>query len=386
MSCSHCGHPVSHEENRFCSRCGEPLGPCGEAQPSSNLARYVPPALVEKAFSALASARGAARRAGHVIQRVLEDPRLRSRIPGGSLTLLGAAMVILAILLSMLPFLSGIGVGWSLVMLALGLLVGANELRAAGQPPLEDPRIAAVARYLQVLERFPPVTRHPLIAQAFAVLTCTHALLELGFGITPLLWVLAAVVLGYAQGQALLATQAQPSPVQSAQGSLPRRMERRVVVGALVCTLALLIPWQSSSGGYVGGYSLRYVSAYSTSYSDRPYAGGHRYEYNPMYMAGYQVSGMDQPLASFTQLALVVLAGMTLLRRRLAALPPLAPLLLSAWLTVWYLVTAMSSSTGAPFLFLLGLIAINSVTVRQFLQARRAVSVNVVVARSRLKQ
>jgi hypothetical protein len=366
MSCSHCGHPVSHEENRFCSRCGEPLGSSGEAQPPSPLARYVPPTLARKASSALTSAQGAARRAGHFTQRVLEDPRLRSWIPGGSLTLLGAALVILAILLSMLPFISGIGVGWSLAMLALGLLVGANELRT-----VEDPRIAAVGRYLQVLERFPPVTRHPRIAQAFAVLTCMHALMELGFGITPLLWVLAAVVLGYAQGQTLLAMQAPPSPDPSAQGSLPRRRERRVLVGALVCTLALLIPWQSSSGGYVGGYSLRYVSAYSTSYSDRPYAGGHKYEYNPMYMPGYQISGREQPLASFTLLALMVLAGMTLPRRRLAALPPLAPLLLSAWLTVWWFVTAMSSSTGAPVIFLGGLIAINSVTVRQFLQARR---------------
>ncbi|HSP78189.1 MAG TPA: hypothetical protein VLQ93_06650, partial [Myxococcaceae bacterium] len=281
----------------------------GEEPPSPGPSGYVTPMV--------AWGREAVEQVGLAIQDVLEDPRLRARLPGGSLTLLGVGLVGAALLLSALPFVSGLGVFWSAVMLLGGALVAVNAWR--------ELRTQGVRALPPVLENLPEVTRHPRIAQAYALLTCAHALMMLGFGLVPALWLLAAVVLGYEQGQRFLAGQPRRwDTFEPGEESLRFRLHPWVVAGAVLCTLALYVPWARSNLPLLGG------------------------------------AGREQPLATFTQLALLVLGGLAMRRRGLASVPILVPVLLTVWLTVWFFLM-LNPYTPGPWLFLPGLLMLDAV-------------------------
>jgi hypothetical protein len=163
---------------------------------------------------------------GDAIEGVLDDPRLRSRLPGESLTMLGLGLVALALLLSLVPFVAGIGRIGSSVMLLAGVLVALNEWRGVNPPGALPPS----------LENLPEETQHPGISQAYAALVCTHALLMMGFGLVSILWLLAAIVLGFDQGRRFFAFTEED---ELEAGPFRQGMESWVVVGASVCTFAL---------------------------------------------------------------------------------------------------------------------------------------------------
>ena len=250
MSCAHCGKTLPEDGSQSCPHCGQPVESSGPR---------LPPEVARAAASAAKVTRRAADKTAGAVQSVLEDPLLRDRLPGRSLALLGAGLVAFAILLSVLPMLAGIGWGWSLVMLAASLLTGARELHAAGRP-LPEPVLRAAH-----------VAEHPYFLPAFTVLTFVHAILTLGFGLVPLIWLLAAVVLGYDQRRTLaafVADHGSPSPSE-------RRLGRWVLGGVLVCVLALFFAWGYRGGGYfLGGYQPYHVrdvqmDGYTRTYTDR---------------------------------------------------------------------------------------------------------------------
>jgi hypothetical protein len=359
MNCSHCGQPIPDETYGVCLECGHPVegagdeaSNTGDENPGSedyNAADYgtgdesyayepPPPSPFERLSEVLAMAlapfRDIAGQIGDAIAGVLDDPRLRSRLPGGSLSLLGLGLVSLALLLSVLPAVPGIGLPGSLVMLLGGVLVAVNEWRVISQPGMQEFRTEEAHALPAALENLPEETQHPGIAQAYAALTCTHALLMLGYGPISLVWLLAALVLGYEQGQRFFATSEEEDYDYLYEGSLRQRLNRWVVVGVAVCSFALLFPWVRSNTAFFGA------------------------------------SGGEQPLATFTQLTLVLLASFALRQRGLAAVHPVVLVIMGVWLTMWFFLM-MSPYTAGPWVFMPGLLTLDAVIVLHLVQQRR---------------
>ena len=233
---------------------------------------------------------------------MLEDPRLRERLPGRSLALLGAGLVALAVLLSVLPFFSGIGVGWSLAMLAGSLLVGARELHAAGRA-LPAPVVQA-ARWAE----------HPLFLPVFTVLTFVHAILTLSIGIVPLLWLIAAVVLGYDQRRTLASFMAE----QGAPAAVERQAGAVGVGGHAAVRGALFFSWGYGGGGYfAGGIQQVHERDIIMDGFGREHEDRFSYRYNPMmnFVPAYEASGRGRPLVSGVLLGLGGLVVLTRGRR-----------------------------------------------------------------------
>lgn len=320
-------------------------------------AARLPPEVAKAAASAADAARRAAGHTGQAVQSVLEDPRLRERLPGRSLALLGAGLVALAVLLSVLPFFSGIGVGWSLVMLAGSVLVGARELHAAGRA-LPDPVVRA-ARWAE----------HPLFLPVFTVLTFVHAILTLSLGLVPLLWLLAAVVLGYDQRRTLASFMAE----EGAPAVAERQLARWVLGGAVVCVVALFFSWGYRGGGYfLGGIQQVHerdtiMDGFTQYHEDR-----YSYRFTPMmnWAPAYGYSGRGRPLVSGVLLGLGGLVVLTRGRRIRSAAPPWVLPVLAGIVTLWG-IAGLSSYLG-PWLFLAGVILVDVAVVRDFQRRPRS--------------
>ncbi|WNG40700.1 hypothetical protein F0U61_48685 [Archangium violaceum] len=344
MKCAHCSHPISDESLGFCTECGQLLETpgggfsgggerdfsedynAGDYNPDSSWDAPPPSAAerLEQLLSKVAGPVGAvAGQVGGVFQDVLDNPRLRSLVPGGSLTLLGLGVVWLALVLSLLPFVMDIGFISSWVMLLMGVLVAVNEWRLISQPEVQVPGSAPLRRLPSSLENLPEDTQHPGIAQAFALLTCTYALLMLGYGPISLVWMLAALMIGYDQGRIYFAE----GPAEEMDLYSPGpRLHRWVVVGVVLCSFSLLLAW--------GRSTLR--------------APG--------------LSGAEQPLSVLTQGALLLLACSAVKHRGLSALHPLALILMGVWLTLWFFLM-MSPYAVGPWFYLPGLLLLDAVIV-----------------------
>lgn len=348
MLCSHCGQPLPPAHGATCPHCGRNV-----------------PSTGSPVDDAADTARRTAEAAGRAVQSLLEDPRLRERLPGGSLPLLGSGLVAAAVLLPVLPFLAGtIGLSWSVVMLAGSVLLGAREWRAAGRP-LPAP-----------LARFALVAAHPAFLPLFTGLALTFAFLQLGLGLVPLLWVVAAVVLGYVQWRVFQASPASaPEPRPRPEAA---RFKRFVLAGVAACAVALLLPWGSgmkswfSLGGY--GYEVNRVTEVDQYNKPTGYSWD---EWNYGWRPGashthtfYSTSGRARTGAPLAVMALLALGLLGAVPRARAAMPSLLPPVLAVLLTVWGL-TGLAARVG-PWLFLVGMLAVDVAVAREFLQARGA--------------
>jgi hypothetical protein len=217
---------------------------------------------------------------------------------------------------------------------------------------------------------------HPAFLPAFTALTVTFAFMSLALGIVPLLWLAAAVVLGYVQWRVFKASSASAPDLRPEPEAARRK--RWVLLGTAVCAVALLLPWTSgvglrhSLGGY--GYDRHLVEEVD------PYgrATGNRYDEwtwgwqsNPTSTPYfYKVSGRGRTGATLMVLSLMGLALLASVSRARAAVPPLVPVVLAGALTLWGLL-GLSSRFG-PWVFLLGVLAIDVAVLRGYLRAKGA--------------
>ncbi|HEX2190307.1 MAG TPA: hypothetical protein VHG51_15470, partial [Longimicrobiaceae bacterium] len=230
---------------------------------------------------------GAAGRLAGEVERALAETAALDRIPGRSVSLVGLGALAAAIALSLLPQLSGVGPAWSAVMLAGGAAVAVDELRAAGRP------LAAV--------RLPRLLAHPLFPPAFAALVGVHAFHLLRVEAVPLLWLCAAVLLGWDQARKTVL-----SPGGFGRyldfGRARRGYRANVLLGAGLCLASLFLVWGETAGWLGGGYDYNYRYQGGGEY-------GYQYDYNPAkyYYPGFELSGRNQPLALLAEAALFAL-------------------------------------------------------------------------------
>lgn len=318
MSCPRCGHVPAPEGTAACPACG-----AAPACPP-------PPPPTDDPVS----------RVRAEVDRRLGESELLDRVPGRSVSLAGVGLMALAIVLSLLPWFDGVGFFWSGVMLAGGAVVAVHELRAAGHP-LPGARL-------------PGRLLHPLVPPVFAGMVAVHAFHLLRVGVVPLLWLAAALLLGYDQYR---------KAVLSPEGfgrhfDLPHAWQgyrRYVIAGTGLCLVSLFFTWGETSGWLGGGYDYNYrYDSYSDGY-------GYRYEYNPAkyYYPGFEWSGRNQSLALFAEAALFALLLWAAYRpaeapsrraTRLAAA-------LATFLTLWW-VTNLDSTLGV-FVFFAGIAAVD---------------------------
>jgi hypothetical protein len=299
MLCTHCGHNLSHEEQQFCTQCGTPVK---KATPAS-----------------------------HQLRALLEDSRVRDYLPGRSFLLLGAVLVGLALVLSLVPGWGGIGLTGSVLVLMVGAMAVLYELHALSQPrPREVRAVGRIALY-PALERLPVVVRHRYAPRVFSLLTCTYALLTLGTGGLSLLWLPAALVLAF--DQAFRLAMAERREAGGDAGDFRQKLELWLAGAAGLCALALFFSWGRSSTW------------------------------------GKEMAGRDQPLAVVTQAVLIVLGVLPFLRKGLKSVPGPVPPLMAVWLTFWFLMM-MSPYAVGPWLFMAGLLVIDAVVVMRFLRDR----------------
>lgn len=365
MNCSKCGHSITDASLGFCTECGELLESMGgdasggqgsedynagdynagdynagndggddynpdfawEPPPPSGLER------MEQLLSKVAEPVGAvARQVGEAFQGVLEHPSVRGVLPGGSLTLLGLGLVGLALLLSAIPGLQGIGRFGGGVMFVMGLLVAVSEWRLRSQPETQEEGYALLPPLPAALENLPADLRHPVIGQVFALLTCTHALLMFGHPLS-VVWMLAALVLGYDLGRGYFADPPEDSYDLEA-GTRGIRLHRWVVVGVVICSFSLFFSWTRGT------------------------------------LQVPALSGAEQPLSTLTQGTLLLLACSAVRHRGLSGFHPLGLILMGVWLTLWFFLMMNVYAVG-PWLYLPGLLLLDAVIVFHFVQLRR---------------
>ena len=347
MSCPHCGQPLPEALSpRTCPHCGRSVARAGDAPES--------PVMDDVADKA----QRAADTAGRAVQDVLDDPRLRERLPGGSLPLLGAGLVTTAVLVPLLPFVGGgLELPWAGLMLVASLMLGARELGAAGRKPpaLVEPVVQWAS--------------HPAFLPMFTALTVTQAFLSLGFGVAPLLWVLAALVVGSVQWRVFRASPA-------AQEVLPRRpgearLKRWVFAGVAACAVGMLLPWSTRLGAPVGGLFLQRERTITVD-SDfgREIEDTHTWQRDPFLggSARHSMSGQSRLGATGVVLSLLALGVLASVRRARQALPPVVAPVLAGLVTLWAL-TGLSARLG-PWLFLLGILAVDVAVSREWLGHR----------------
>jgi hypothetical protein len=205
-------------------------------------------------------------------------PKWLEHVPAHSPTALGVILHLVALGLSILPSLAGVGPFWALVMVAGGLLVIAREYRAANVPqPLVD---------------WIPNTLHPpLVPAMYSALAVGLSLPMLELSLQPVLWLLGTLLVVNDQWLKVFA-----GPDGYARRFSPRQLVRvpKVVgfAGITLCLLSLFFTWT------IEGEVPR-VRAYAPSTQPRPidvkvpsadvvYGGA----------GGLPLSGLELPLAS----------------------------------------------------------------------------------------
>ncbi|MBZ4372139.1 zinc ribbon domain-containing protein [Corallococcus interemptor] len=345
MSCPHCGQPLPEGlSSRTCPHCGGDLNAPGS------------PVMDEVADQA----RRAADSAGRAVQDVLDDPRLRERLPGGSLPLLGSGLVAAAVVAPVLPFVGGgLGLPWSVLMLVGAGMLGAREWVAAGRK-LPDALVPVVKW-----------AAHPAFLPMFTALTVTQAFLSLGFGVAPLLWVLAAVVLASVQWRAFKASSlAEPSLTKRPADV---RLKRWVFAGVAACAVGLLLPWSSAWSLVPTAHLQRERNITIDDNFAWDIQDNDTWKFNTLVLPSGQGAGTGRGRLGATGVVLGLLALGVLgsVRRAREALPSVVPPVLAGLITVWAL-TGLSAKLG-PWLFLLGILAVDVAVAREWLGHRSAV-------------
>jgi hypothetical protein len=367
MRCKECGEIAQDRNLRYCENCGAKM-----PTPPPGAVRRTSPGVV--APQTTGRTRSTAARAVPTRDEAEDtDPGLRAvhpgdveehtdpgrsasppydgpvwlaHVPGHSPSVAGVGLLAVGLVLSILPFFAGVGPFWSLVVFAGGWLVTARELRAAGeQHPLVD--------------WVPPALLHPAVPAVYAAVTAGLAIRMLGIGLTPLLWLGGAGLLGYDQYRKVYVGEEGIGrffePRQLLRGMAPVALG-----GVALCLVALFLTWTPVKGTRYSGSTpvpqappqLRVVDAPRPS-SDSVYS---------FFDESYD-KGWDLSFSVTMELLLLAVLGFIALRPEVprpdwTRFAPIGVVVLGI---VWALVNG--GIQLGPLLFLAGLAAVGFATV-----------------------
>lgn len=302
-------------------------------------------AVADQAAVVAGKATEVARQVASQVESVLTDPNLVGQIPGRSWTLVGAAAVAALVLtgfLTLVPigfirnFFVHIGWIWSVIMLIGAAAVAMQELRNAGiKVPFELPT---------ELQKW---AMHPLIPPVFAGLTALHAFQEARLAVIPIVWVGVAALLLFDQSKKSFRAPEGVGRYLDFRLAL-RGYRPYLLIGAVLCFVALWMTWSKTAASVTGGFESRYSSYYGGYVSD--------YNFAKYYWPGFELTGRSMGFVTIVELALVGLV-LASLYRGWRALPPqvkYVPLGVCGLLVLWWL-TKAGGQIG-PFIFLAGLL------------------------------
>lgn len=359
MQCTECGELAKDHTLRYCENCGAKM----PTPPPGGIRRTQTRAAVQtsgrsRSTGALPAARAEvdpgedttpdpvppmmkarSTETGRPASPPYDGPVWLAPVPGHSPSVLGVGLLAVALVLSILPFFAGVGPFWSAVVFAGGWLVTARELRAAS---VTNPLVDWV----------PDSLLRPAVPALYAVVTAGLALRMLGVGLTPVLWLGGAALIGFDQYRKVYAGEDGFSrlfePRQLVRGLAPVGLG-----GVALCLLALYFTWMpvatpahGSAPVPQGPPELRVVDA------PRPVE-------NDIYSLFDESveKGWDQPFSVAMEMLLLAVLGLMALRPEVQRpgwlrFSPIAVVVLGL---VWTLVSGRL--LPGPLLFLVGLAA-----------------------------
>ncbi|PTL77270.1 hypothetical protein [Vitiosangium sp. GDMCC 1.1324] len=251
MQCKECGELAKDHTLRYCENCGAkmPTPPPGAIRRTGTRAAIQTSGRTRSTGAARAvsapdpgddtvpdprpvvSARDADESTdpGKPASPPYDGPVWLAHVPGHSPSVLGVGLLAVALVLSILPFFAGVGPFWSSVVFAGGWLVTARELRAASvKHPLVD--------------WVPDTLLRPAVPALYAVMLVGLAIRMLGIGLTPVLWLGGAALIGFDQYRKVYAGEDGWSrlfePRQLVRGLAPVGLG-----GVALCLTTLFLTW-----------------------------------------------------------------------------------------------------------------------------------------------
>ncbi len=358
MRCKECGEGARDETLRYCESCGAKMPP---PPPPGTIRR------TSTGVGALTTGRTRSTAATKAVSVPLQDeaedtdpglhaaarpkappydgPVWLAHVPGHSPSVAGLGLLGVGLVLSILPFFAGVGPFWSLVVVAGGWLVAARELREAGeQHPLVD--------------WIPDTLTRPVVPAVFAVVAAALAIRMLGIGLTPVLWLGGAALLGYDQYRKVFVGQNGWSRLFEPRALLRGRAPV-ALGGVALCLLSLFLTWvpgpdMAKSPGPVPQAPPELLVMDAPRPSDDFVYGLIQESYD---------KGWDQPLSVCMELLLLAVLGLMALRPETPRPDWLrfAPIGVVVLGLVWTLVNG--GLLLGPILFLVGLAAMGFASV-----------------------
>ncbi|WP_257457040.1 zinc ribbon domain-containing protein [Archangium lipolyticum] len=368
MRCKECGERAQDPTLRYCENCGAkmPTPPPGSIRRTSTGTTAVQTTGRSRSTSTARAvqARDEAEDTNPGPRRVRVDdadehtdpgrpaappydgPLWLAHVPGHSPSVLGVGLLGIALVLGILPFFASVGALSALAVVAGGWLVTAREMRAAG------------ARH-GLVDWVPDSLLHPAVPAVYTVLTVGLAIRMLGIGLTPLLWLGGAGLIGYDQYRKVYAGESGWSRLFEPR-QLVRGTSGLALGGVVLCLVSLFLTWtpgRSYSGPVPtpqGPPGLQVVDAPRPS-DDVVYS----------LLAEAYDKGWDKPLAEMVELLLLAVLALLALRPEVARPGWLrfAPLAVVVIGLVWTL--ACGALLAGPLLFIGGLAAVGFAGVYQ---------------------
>jgi hypothetical protein len=325
--CPECGETAAEPRLRYCENCG------------AKMPDYKPPPLVDEAgAAAVAKVRPA--------PPPYNGPKWLVPVPAHSPTVLGVILHMVAMGLSILPTMAGLGPFWSFVMVMGGLLVVAREYRRENIPNI---------LFDWVPESFTP----SIVPTLYAAVAIGFLLPMMEFSVQPLLWIPGTVLVAGHQWDKVFTDRgglaAIFDPLQLGRGA-----RILALVGVMVCMMALFFTWKVVEAPAVT--SIGYLTAQDRIRPinmARPPSDVVYTEADP------PTSGMNLPIGATIEVGLLAILMLLMIRPQVDRPVWLrfVPIGITAICIAWVLVN-MRMKVG-PIMFLVGLVPVGLISALQ---------------------
>jgi hypothetical protein len=325
--CPECGESAAEPRLRYCENCGAKM-------PDYKL----PPLVDEAGAAAVAKVRPA--------PPPYNGPKWLVPVPAHSPTVLGVMLHMVAMGLSILPTMAGLGPFWSFIMVMGGLLVIAREYRRENIP--------------NIFTDWVPESLYPsIVPTLYAAVAIGFLLPMMELSVQPLLWIPGTVLVAGHQWDKVFTDRgglaAIFDPLQMGRGA-----RILALVGTMVCMMALFFTWKTVEAPAVT--SIGYLTAQDRIRPinmARPTGDSVYIEAEP------PTSGMNLPVGATIEVGLLAILMLLMIRPQVDRPVWLrfVPMGITAICMAWVLVN-MRMKVG-PIMFLVGMVPVGLISALQ---------------------